>query len=404
MTPPLIALHTVSSIRRSHGGPSRSVPMTCDAIARCGRGVGLMTSVSDDAADPNLWPEQPGVVRASYPVTHPPGARFVEIPQGFGATAASVLGQTPFKILHDHGLWQPSNLLAGRFSRKHKLLHVISPRGMVEPWALSRSKGRKKLLWHLGQGKTLHSAAMMVGTAVSEADNIRALGLRCPVAVIPNGVDLPQASAFATRNPDAKRLLFMSRVHPKKGLLELVQAWHRLTHAPGGKSVTEGWKVILAGPDEGGHAAEVQAEINRLGLTQAFDLVGNVSGAAKEQALREATAFILPSHSENFGISIAEALAWGMPVLTTTATPWQELLSHQCGWWVEPNVDALTPALSELLQTPSGRLAAMGLRGRKLVGDNYSWQSVGERHVAAYDWLLAGARAGSAPSWLLPAL
>jgi glycosyltransferase involved in cell wall biosynthesis len=259
---------------------------------------------------------------------------------------------------------------------------------MLEPWSLRHRAWKKRLAWWGYQGRDLRGAALLHATSYMEADNLRALGLRMPIAVIPNGVEVPSALARAAHRPEERQrtALFLSRVHPKKGLLNLVAAWAAVR--------PPGWRVVVAGNDEGGHADEVAAAARAAGVGDAFVFAGQVEGEAKARLLVEADIFVLPTHSENFGIAIAEALAWELPVITTTGTPWAGLVSERCGWWVETGVDPLVGALREALALPDAERSAMGARGRAWVTRDFSWRGIGRQMQAVYAWLLQG---GPAP-------
>jgi len=245
---------------------------------------------------------------------------------------------------------------------------------------------KKKLVWWLWQKSAIEMAAMLHATAQEEADNLRALGLKNPIAIIPNGVDVPANAA--SHEPESERIvLFLSRVHPKKGINNLINAW--------GKLKPQGWKLVIAGPDEAGHLAEVQSQIAAAGLTTQVQCIGPVEGEAKWQLYQQASVFVLPTFSENFGIVIAEALAAGVPVITTTGTPWRELPEKGCGWWVDIGVQPLVGALREALGLTDEQRRDMGLKGREWMQAEYSWSKIATEMIAAYRWVLEG---GSPPA------
>lgn len=170
----------------------------------------------------------------------------------------------------------------------------------------------------------------------------------------------------------------------------LLDAWARL--AP------DGWRLVIAGNDDSNHLPEVQAKIAAHALQDQVEVVGPLFGEAKEEAYRDADLFVLPSYSENFGIVVAEALGYGVPVLTTTGCPWQELEAHGCGWWVEPTSEGIESGLNQALGTKNEELSAMGARGRALVEEKYQWPGIAERMLEFYDWLSNG---GKQPSFVV---
>ncbi len=220
----------------------------------------------------------------------------------------------------------------------------------------------------------------MHATSRQEFDSLRRLGLRQPIALIPNGVDVPELTDMARQVESRRIALFVGRIHPVKGLLGLVDAWSRVR--------PEGWRMIIAGPDEGGHRAAVEERLRTVGLSADFEFVGSVDGAEKAALYNRAELFLLPSFTENFGLAVAEALAAGVPVIATKGTPWAALVHNRCGWWVDLGVDALVAALKESTQTPAMSLRAMGERGRAYAEDAFGWAEIAKEMSAVYRWML----------------
>ena len=291
-------------------------------------------------------------------------------------------------ILHNFGAWTPFNHQVSRWARRAGVPEVLCPMGMLEPWSLQQKRWKKRLAWLCYQRQDMHRAAAIHATAKTEAEHLRALGMTNPIAVIPRGIDLPAESSqerFQCRDREERVLLFLSRIHPKKGLLELVEACSSLRqHA--------NWRLVIAGPDSVNHQAVVTAAVKQAGLANRVEFVGPAWGEAKHKLFLEADVFVLPSHSENFGVVIGEALAHGLPVITTTGAPWAELCEYRCGWWISTGADPLKAALEEALSAPRSVLSDMGTRGRALVRERYGWPTVVKQHIELYRWI-----AGSGP-------
>jgi len=171
----------------------------------------------------------------------------------------------------------------------------------------------------------------------------------------------------------------LSRIHPKKGLINLIDAWARVR--------PEGWRLVIAGPDEGGYQAEVAERIRTSGVGEQVSFVGAVEGEAKAALYRNADLFVLPTFSENFGVVVAEALAYGLPVLTTRGAPWADLETHNCGWWIDTGVEPLAQALREAMALSDEQRHAMGARGRDYVL-RYDWGGIAAQTAAVYRWVL----------------
>jgi glycosyltransferase involved in cell wall biosynthesis len=250
---------------------------------------------------------------------------------------------------------------------------------MLTSWALKHNRWRKRLVWAAYQKWALQQATLFHVTSEEEVEALRDLGFDQPVALIPNGVQLPELNVTEASSSRRRRALFLSRLHPKKGLPMLIESWAEVRPA--------GWELVLVGPSEDGHRAELEEQVRSRGLGDRITFAGPVSDEEKWAVYRSADLFVLPTYSENFGIVVAEALAAGVPVITTTGTPWRELEAQECGWWVAPEKKAIGQALEEAVHTTEEKRRSMGRRGRQLVENRYSWQGVAEQMHATYRWL-----------------
>lgn len=288
------------------------------------------------------------------------------------------LDETRFDIVHLHGTWSPILAMAAYLAHSKNIPFIVSPHGCLEPWALGHRKFKKKAAMAVYQRWVFQNASMLVATADQEQSSIRAQGLVGPVAVIPNGVDLVVTSKKSMGR--SRQLLFLSRIHPQKGLADLVMAWGRVRQP--------GWHVVVAGPSEGGYEEVIKLLTRQLGVDADFSFPGLVTGEQKERCFAEADVFVLPTYSENFGIAVAEALARGIPVITTTGAPWRELETHRCGWWVKPGVEGVARAVATALATPSATLQEMGARGKVLIEEKYSWARIGRDAFRVGEWII----------------
>jgi len=367
-------IHTVNSLHTDHGGPSRSVTALCSHQAEQGADVSL---VSYDSGVPSsiVRPDHADVGLRFAPA-EPAWRPLLRRDNHFADTLEAEASGSD-TIVHDHGVWMPSNHAAATAARRLGAPLVVTTRGMLTTWALGQSRLKKRAAWLLYQGRDLRSAKLLHATADSEVEDIRRIGLRQPVIVLPNGVEVPELARGMPSGP-RRRALFLSRVHPKKGLLNLVEAWAEVR--------PENWELVIAGPDEGGHRAEVEAHAR----IHSVDIVwtGPVADDAKWDLYRSADLFVLPTFSENFGIVVAEALAVGVPALTTKGAPWELLNRERCGWWIDIGVEPLIAALRNATELDDDARHAMGRRGRTYVREHLSWDHVANGMLAAYRWLV----------------
>ena len=376
-------LHVISGLGRGGGGPARS----CQGLvaAECAAGV-----------DAWIWP-----IGGGEPWVE--GVRGVACRIDDAEELRSTL--RGFDIVHIHGLWDPRLHKVASACRREGVKYVIAPRGMLEPWSLKQKWLKKRIARWLYQDRDLRCAAALHATAESEAEQFRRLGFKNPIVISPNGVNVPDSDVgnkqsdlelqLKTRtNSDVRRALFVSRMHPKKGVLELVEAWGRL----GDRSQESGrWEVELvytvSGELEREYEAKVKARVKELGLESKFVFTGELNDDEKWSAYARADLFVLPTYSENFGIVVAEALWAGVPVVTTKGTPWSELEGScpsapaRCGWWIDlPPTESLERALSEAMSLDPRVLAEMGVAGHRLVEEKYTWEAVVKPMLTAYGY------------------
>lgn len=377
---PFSVVHTIPGLKQAAGGVSRSVPSLCVALAE--QGCSTMLVSQRDRNTPRDTPmlPNPKLVPTRLIEGYDWEGLRVSFTPGLGRALAAACGDAAPCLVHDHGIWLHMNHVAAQVTGRLGLKRIVSPRGMLDGWSLKYRGWKKKVAWAAYQHHDLVSATAFSATSTHEAESIRLLGFQQPVAVIPNGIDLPALNDCTANVNGPRTVLFMSRIHPKKGLPDLVAAWGRIDRA--------GWRLVIAGPDEAGHREQIEASVHSAGLAESVSFVNAVEGEAKHALLSSADLFVLPSYSENFGIVVGEALSYGIPVITTNVTPWAELHSRDCGWWIDIGPQALAQALTEALALSDDQRRAMGRRGHELIGARYSWRSAAEQHVELYRWLL----------------
>ena len=371
----LAVVHTIARLAQSEGGPARSVAALCRSLSKESVGVEIVTG--DVEFDARVPVRASGVARRWGRVQPLRGAFERLLEERIAATRAAAV--------HDHGIWLDSNRAAARVADRRSVARIVSPRGMLSEWSLAHRGWRKRIAWRAYQRRDLETADALHATSDLEAEEIRAAGIGVPIAILPNGVELPPEAERDPAPPDRiRRFLFLSRIHPKKGLEALVEAWRAARPA--------GWELVIAGPDERGHRAQIERRARGLGADSAIRFRDAVSDDEKWGLYGTADVFVLPTSSENFGAVVAEALASSVPVITTRAAPWSSLVEHGCGWWTEVGVEPLSAAIREAAELPDGDRRAMGARGRRLVAERFAWPVIARRMIDVYHWL-AGERA-----------
>jgi len=373
MTPMLHIIHMVRDLDIASGGPSRSVPAL--AASQSNLPDTKVIVLYQDRGNPVVELDRS---RVDYKAIDPwkllPGEGFL---QDF-LSDDDVAGRNC--IFHLHGLWSPTLHWVAGFAAKNHIPYVISTRGMLATWCLGHKSLKKKLGWWLYQKRDIENAACLLATSESEKKDVSALVPGKRVAVIPNGCDEgPERGSLdriLSESPEVRWALAMGRLHPVKGFAELIETW--------GATMPQGSKLAIAGPDEDGYRATLEALIRDRRLLDRVVLLGEVDDRKKWSLLNQCELFAAPSKTENFGMAIAEALQSGTPVITTTGTPWREINDYHCGWWVEPGHAALKSALLEATGMDDAALKDMGRNGGRLITDKYSWNQIAARTVELY--------------------
>lgn len=369
-------IQVVPRIANESSGPSISVPSLCRGLVRAGVNVQLMT----------LKPEPKNRIFEQL-VQFPTIPFFAKLGVSPRLKAALRSRAEAVEIIHSNSLWMMPNIYTYLATRNRKTKLVVSPRGTLSTYALSRSKWKKRFMWYFGQGKALLRADCLHATSLDELECARKMGYRGPIAVIQNGVDCPETIDKKTQS-EHRKLLFLARIHPTKGLDTLLDVWKHLEPS------YPNWSLVVAGPNKHEYALQMQQTANDLDLDR-IRFVGELNGEAKSHAYNEASLYVLPTHTENFGVSIAEALAHGIPAVVFEGAPWKGLNERGAGWWVPPGNKSLETTLSAAMSLDAAELRKKGMAGRQWMLDEFNWSHIGRTMASVYEWLCGN---GAKPS------
>jgi poly(glycerol-phosphate) alpha-glucosyltransferase len=317
-------------------------------------------------------------------------------PPGFGYAPdmTGALNDQDPAIVHHVGLWKYHAVACHRWAKQHHRPYIVSPHGMLERWALKNAAWKKRIAGWLYGNAHLQEAACIHALNQAEARAIRDYGLENPICVIPNGVDLPTKSRAGANGRStapwkglgeegSNVLLFLGRIHPKKGLHHLIEAW--------GAVAPENWHLAIVGWDDGGHEAQLKQLVRDYGLRDTVRFMGPMYGSKKEEAFSHADAFALPSHSEGLPMAVLEAWSYRLPVLMTPECNIPEGFEAGAALRVGPDISSIAQGLRRLAATSREERAAMGEQGRALVENQFTWPRVAQQVHHVYRWMLGEA-------------
>ena len=373
---------------------------------------------------------QVDVVGLEDPFTAQDAARWLPLePRSVKVKGPSAAGFSPdllpvldpkADLLYAATLWKYPSWAALQWAERNGKPMMAAPHGSLDAWALSNAAWKKKIAAALFKNRQLHKATCLRALCQSEAEAIRAYGLTQPIAVIPNGVDLPdftetrdegRGARADDQSSEKKTLLFLGRIHPKKGLPNLIRGFKKAIDSRR-STLDAPWQLVIAGWDQGGHEAELILLCQQLGLSfshkmhkmdssSAFSLQSSVLffgpafGEEKQALLRRADAFVLPSLSEGLPMSVLEAWSYRLPVVMTPECNLPEGFAADAAIRIETLVESITQGLDSLFSMSASDLQAMGTKGRALVEDRFTWKTIAAQMREVYDWMLGG---GATPS------
>jgi glycosyltransferase involved in cell wall biosynthesis len=298
-----------------------------------------------------------------------------------------------YNLIHTNSIWGYTHYLGYYLSKRFKIKRVSTVHGMLAPVELNRGKLKKILFRKLFVLNSLNSADCVHVTSILEYSILRSYGVKSPIAVIPIGMELDfdQISSDGINIyekwphlANKRILLYLSRVHPIKSVINLVEAWGMLYKAH------PDWHLVIAGTGDEKYLNELTKNLFHSGADASTTFLGALYNDDKKNLFKHCDLFVLPTKTENFGIVVLEALMFNKPVITTTGAPWKDLEDYKCGWWIEHGVQPLYNCLSDVLSLTPDELFKIGLNGKTLVKENYSWEKVTDMMQTLYKWQIGG--------------
>ena len=379
-------VQVVSYISVESSGPSYSVPGLCRGLFANNVDVELHTREPSNGLD------------VDFPLYLYPDGRWGAFLQRSPSMAIGLARACKTaQVIQANGVWMLPHVYPAWAVKGTSCKLVTAPRGTFAGWSLRRSRWKKLLFGYACQYAALRKTDMWHATSEKEYGEIRALGYRQPVAIVPIGMDLPDVRNLNTgvngcrRADNQHRVVFFGRLHKVKAIDNLVLAWANLCNS----KYYSKWDLVIAGPD-GGVRSELETLIADRKIPR-VSFAGEINGNAKYEFLADADIYVLPSLTENFGVTVAEALACGTPVIASQGTPWEGLEVEKAGRWIPIGVEPLTAALEEMMFLSDDERRKMGECGRQWIARDFSWKGIGYKMKLAYEWLLGQS---GRPEWV----
>lgn len=357
-------VHYIPSIDRTAGGTSTYMQVLAKGLGEIAE-VHIITHAS----------ENPLVMEnCTVHYVH----NYQPLSYSWNTSIAFLLDEIKPDIVHVNCCWMPACAAVQRIAQNRGYKVVLTPHGMLEPWIIKRHYWTRKVpaLW-LYQKAAVQRADCVQATAESERDNLLKLGYNSNIKVVRLGIDA-ESIEMKRSWKKSRQILFLSRVHVKKGINFLVEAADVL------RNELQGYKILVAGEGDADYVEAMKRMICDRGLQDIVQLIGGVYGDEKWRLFQTSDFFVLPTHSENFGLAIAESLASGTPVITTVGTPWSDLNSSEAGAWIEIGTEPLVETLRKFLSLSEDELETMGRNGRKLIETKYSAHVMAEQMMEVY--------------------
>ncbi len=372
-----------------YGGLPKAVIELAQAVGNLGLSIDIVTTNANGANNLDV-PLYTWISEKSYRIKYFSYKNLLNYQISLSLTQWLFQHITDYDLVHTNALFSCPILPAYWACYRHQIPYIITPHGMLEPWALSYKAWKKRLYYPLFEKPALQRASAIQMLASTEAENIRHLDLKAPIVIVSNGIriqdfkTLPNPELFYQNFPltaNKKLILFLGRIDSKKGLDLLAVAFAKV------HSQFPETHLIVAGPDNTDFLPTAQNYFAEAGCLDAVNFTGMLTGSIKYAALAAASIYVAPSYSEGFSLSVLEGMASGLPCIITTACNFPEAALAKAAYIININADELADALIQYLEHPQ-QAKEMGVRARELVFEKYTWDVIATQMIQVYTTIL----------------
>lgn len=387
-------LHVIPSVAKVRGGTSRAVLEMVKTLQGCGVEAQIATTNDNGSSlldvPYNQLTQHEQVPVYFFPRFSPGFAAVREFAFSHQLTTWLWQNITNYDLIHVHALFSYASTIAMTISRLKGIPYIQTPHGLLCKWSLQQSTKKKQMYLRILERSNLNHSQVIHLTSDREQQEVSNLKLKVPNLVLPLGLSQPVIVPNARYHlrqklniqADEPIILFLSRLHPKKGLDYLISALGKLSEYP--------FQFVIAGSGTADYENEVKSLLISHGIENRTHLVGFVEGETKNLLLQGSDLFALTSHSENFGVSVLEALAVGLPVLITPGVALASVVQeHNVGYVTELDASAIASTIENHLNNPQ-QAKEIGDRARKLICEQYTWDSIGKKLIQVYQTIING--------------
>lgn len=368
-------IHVTPGLGVKSGGPSRSVFNLVKHLREEGLDAEIVTMNNID--NPNIS-DAPFI--KSFDVKS-------SLPFGLNLKFGSFLVRHLGDIFHIQCLYTYPTIIATWIAQRKGIPYIVAPRGMLYANALKHNAGRKKVFNKLFQIRDLNKAAAIHVTCKEEMRQVRDAGVTAPVAIIPNSISIPEVLPTVCKK-DIFRVGFLGRINSIKNIDGLLRAWDMA-----GLGKREDLELVIVGGTNFAEEVSYLDELHKLESERGITNIvwkGALYGEEKDKVLETLSCMVLCSHSENFGMSVVEAMLYGIPVIAAKTTPWSELNEFKCGWWVDNDDRTLSETLQKAVSLSDAEWLEMATNGQQIAVKNYSAKTLSQNLIQLYQWVLEG--------------